>query len=156
MTPAVTAAKRAGIAYELHEYDHDPRTESYGLEAVEALNQAPEQVFKTLVAQVDQKQLVVAIVPVVSMLDLKAVAKVAKGRKATMAQATDAQRATGYLVGGISPLGQKKKLLTIVDESANRYERVFVSAGRRGLEIELAPADLAKVCQATFAAIAAS
>lgn len=153
MTPAVLAAKRAGIDFVLHEYQHDPGTASYGLEAVEKLGLDPAQVFKTLVARVDG-QLTVALVPVAQTLDLKALAAAVGGKRAAMAELADAERATGYVAGGISPLGQKKRLPMIVDASALALARVHVSAGRRGLEIELAPADLLRLCGARTAAIA--
>ena len=153
MTPAVLAAKRSGIDFVLHEYQHDPGTASYGLEAVEKLGLDPAQVFKTLVARVDGK-LTVALVPVAQTLDLKALAAAVGGKRAAMAELADAERATGYVAGGISPLGQKKRLPMIVDASALALARVHVSAGRRGLEIELAPADLLRLCGARTAAIA--
>ena len=153
-TPAILAAERAEVAYVLHEYAHDPRADSYGLEAAEALGVDPERVFKTLLAAVDGSRLVVAIVPVIAQLDLKALAAAAGGRKAELAKAAVAERATGYVVGGISPLGQKKRLPTFLDMSAEGYPTIHVSAGRRGLEIELAPADLAALTGATLTAIA--
>ena len=153
MTPAVEAAKAAGVAYELLTYEHDPRSAAYGVEAVEALGLAPESVFKTLVAKVDGR-LVVGIVPVMAHLDLKALAAAAGGRKAEMAPPVEAERATGYVVGGISPLGQKRHLPAVIDESALLLETVHVSAGRRGLEIAIAPADLVRLAGATVAAIA--
>ncbi len=153
MTPAVEAAKAAGIAYELLTYEHDPRSTAYGVEAAEALGLAPESVFKTLVARVDRR-LVVGMVPVAAHLDLKALASAAGGRKAEMAQPAEAERATGYVVGGISPLGQKRRLPAVVDESVLALQTVHVSAGRRGVEIALAPADLVRLAGATVAAIA--
>jgi Cys-tRNA(Pro)/Cys-tRNA(Cys) deacylase len=153
-TPAIVAAERAKVAFTVHEYAHDPRAESYGLEAAEALGVAPERVLKTLLAVVDGGRLVVAVVPVTAQLDLKALAAAAGGRKADMAKPADAERATGYVVGGISPLGQRKRLPTFVDASAEGFPTVNVSAGRRGLEIELAPADLVALTGATVAAIA--
>lgn len=153
MTPAVLAAKRAGIDFTLHEYQHDPGTASYGLEAAEKLGLDPAQVFKTLVARVDG-QLTVALVPVARTLDLKALAAAVGGKRAAMAELTDAERATGYVAGGISPLGQKKRLPMVVDASALALARMHVSAGRRGLEIELAPADLIRLCAARTAPIA--
>jgi Cys-tRNA(Pro)/Cys-tRNA(Cys) deacylase len=152
-TRAVVAAERAGIRFAVHEYPHDPRAESYGLEAAEALGVDPERVLKTLLAAVDGR-LVVAIVPVVAQLDLKALAAAAGGRRAELAKPADAERATGYVVGGISPLGQKRQLPTFVDASAEALATVHVSAGRRGLEIELAPGDLVVLTSATVAAIA--
>lgn len=154
MTPAVEAARRAGIEHEVVEYEHDPAAESYGLEAAEALGVRGEQVFKTLIAEVDGRTLVVGIVPVTAQLALKALASAAGGRKAVMAPADAAQRATGYVLGGISPLGQKRRLATVVDASASTLERVYVSAGRRGLEIALAPGDLVRLTGAQVAAIA--
>jgi Cys-tRNA(Pro)/Cys-tRNA(Cys) deacylase len=153
MTPAINAARKAGIAFALHEYRHDPRSESYGLEAAEALRLDPARVYKTLVAAPEGKGLWVAIVPVARLLDLKALAAVAGAKRAVMAEAKAAERATGYVVGGISPLGQRQRLPTVVDSSALGHATLFVSAGRRGLEIELAPVDLVRLCSATTAAI---
>ena len=153
MTPAVVAAQRAGVECKTHEYPHDPAASSYGLEAAAAMGVEPERVFKTLVASVDGR-LVVAVVPVASSLDLKALAAAVGGKKAAMADPAHAERATGYVVGGISPLGQKKRLPVVVDESASSFETVFVSAGRRGLELELAPADLVRLTSATLEDIA--
>jgi len=135
-TPAIVAAERAGIAFTLHEYAHDPNAASYGLEAAEKLGLEAARVFKTLVADVDGT-LTVAIVPVAAQLDLKAL-----GKRAAMADTKLAERTTGYVSGGISPLGQRKRLPTVLDESALEFETIHVSAGRRGLEIELAPDDL--------------
>jgi len=135
-TPAIVAAERAGVAFTVHEYAHDPKAASYGLEAAEKLGVDPARVFKTLVADVDGT-LTVAIVPVEAQLDLKAL-----GKRVTMAEPKLAERTTGYVAGGISPLGQRKPLPTVIDESAFDFETVHVSAGRRGLELELAPADL--------------
>jgi Cys-tRNA(Pro)/Cys-tRNA(Cys) deacylase len=158
MTPAVTLAEKAGIRFTLHRYEHDPDAPSYGAEAAEKLNLPPERVFKTLVASMTmagRDALVVAVVPVGGQLDLKRLATALGGKKAVMADIAAAQRATGYLVGGISPLGQKRQLTTVLDTSANRFETVFVSAGRRGLEIELASADLRRLTAAVVAEIAA-
>jgi Cys-tRNA(Pro)/Cys-tRNA(Cys) deacylase len=135
-TPAIAAAERAGIAFTVHEYVHDPGVDSFGLEAAEKLGVDPARVFKTLVVDVDGT-LTVAIVPVTAQLDLRAL-----GKRATMADAKLAERTTGYATGGISPLGQRKRLPTVVDESALAFETIHVSAGRRGLEIELAARDL--------------
>ncbi len=135
-TPAIVAAERAAIAFTVHEYEHDPKAASYGLEAAEQLGVDPARVFKTLVADVDGT-LTVAIVPVAAQLDLRSL-----GKRAAMADPKLAERTTGYVAGGISPLGQRKQLPTVVDESVFGFETVHVSAGRRGLEIELAPADL--------------
>lgn len=154
MTPAVEEARQAGIDFELAEYDHDPRAEAYGMEAADALGVPPERVFKTLVAQLDDARLVVAIVPVASQLDLKALASSLGTRRAQMADPADAQRATGYLVGGISPLGQRRRLPTALDQSALEQDAIYVSAGRRGLDMSLAPADLQALTNATVAPIA--
>ena len=140
-TPATVALSRAGIAFTQHTYDHDPAASSYGLEAAAALGLAPTQVFKTLVADVDGR-LVVGIVPVDRSLDLKALAAAVGGKRAAMADPEAAQRATGYVVGGISPLGQKRRLPTVLDASALEHDTVYVSGGRRGLDLGLAPADL--------------
>ena len=154
-TTATIALDRAKIPYKLHEYEHDPRRESYGLEASQALGGPPEQVFKTLVAAVDGA-LAVGVVPVHRQLDLKALAAAAGGKRAVMAEVAAAERATGYVAGGISPVGQKRRLPVVVDESALSLGTMFCSAGRRGLEIEIAPADLIKATGATVAAIATS
>jgi Cys-tRNA(Pro)/Cys-tRNA(Cys) deacylase len=152
-TPATVALTRAGVAFTTHPYDHDPAAASFGLEAAEALGLDPAQVFKTLFVEVDGR-LVVGIVPVSRQLDLKAVAAAVGGKKAAMADPGDAERATGYVVGGISPLGQKRRHPTVLDESALAHETVYVSGGRRGLDIGLAPADLVRLTEATTAAIA--
>jgi len=155
MTPAVKALQRAKIAFELHEYAHDPRTASYGLEAAEALGIDPGSVYKTLLAEVDGRELVVAIVPVDAMLNLKALAKAAGAKRAQMADPAAAERSTGYVRGGISPFGQKKRLRTFVDDSALALDTVHVSGGRRGLEIAIRPADLLGVTGGSVAPIAA-
>jgi Cys-tRNA(Pro)/Cys-tRNA(Cys) deacylase len=152
-TPATKALQRAGLPVLTHAYAHDPKTESYGLEAAIALGQDPERVFKTLVASVDGR-LTVAIVPVERQLDLKALASAVKGKRAELAKVADAERATGYVAGGISPLGQKKALPTVLDDSALAHASIFVSGGRRGLEIELPPADLQRLTRAACAPIA--
>ncbi|MGW7515708.1 Cys-tRNA(Pro) deacylase [Streptomyces sp. NPDC054796] len=152
-TPATVAASRAGVAFTTHAYTHDPAAPSYGEEAAEALGLSPEQVFKTLVADVDGT-LTVAVVPVSASLDLKALASAAGGKRATMADPAAAERTTGYVRGGISPLGQRKRLPTVLDASASGHATICVSAGRRGLEIELAPDDLAALTGATTAPIA--
>jgi Cys-tRNA(Pro)/Cys-tRNA(Cys) deacylase len=152
-TQSTRAARAAGIRFSLHEYAHDPRREAYGPEAAERLSQDPARVLKTLVARADA-ELVVCCVPVESQLDLKAVAAAAGARKAAMAEPREAERATGYVLGGISPLGQRRRLRTLVDESALAFETVYVSAGRRGLELELAPADLVRVTGGRTATIA--
>jgi Cys-tRNA(Pro)/Cys-tRNA(Cys) deacylase len=151
-TPAVTVAARAGVDFDVHRYDHDPDEPSYGREAAEMLGVDEDRVFKTLVAFVDGR-LAVAVVPVSGELDLKRFAAVLGGRKAVMAHPSEAERATGYVVGGISPLGQRRKLPTVVDSSAERWPTIYVSGGRRGLELELAPADLARLVGARLAPI---
>ncbi len=153
MTPAVAAAKRAGIEYRLHEYEHDPAHSSYGEEAAEALSVQPSRVFKTLLVELAGGGLAVGLVPVTGQLDLKAIAKALGAKKATMADVAAAERATGYVAGGISPLGQKQRLPFAIDESALTFETIFVSAGRRGLEIELAPTDLLRLTGAVAAPI---
>lgn len=154
MTPAVKAARSAGIGFTLHEYRHDAGTASYGLEAAEALGLAPARVFKTLVAEAEGSRLWIAIVPVDRLLDLKAFATVSGAKRVDMADPKAAERATGYVVGGISPLGQRKRLPTVLDESALAFPTIYVSAGRRGLEIALDPADLVRLCDAHVARIA--
>lgn len=146
-TPATVALTRAGIAFSLHPYDHDPRAASYGLEAAAALGVPAERVFKTLLADVDGK-LAVGLVPVDRQLDLKALARAVGGGKATMADRSVAERATGYVVGGISPVGQKRAHPTVIDDSALVHPTVFVSGGRRGLDLEIAPADLVRITEA--------
>lgn len=153
MTPAVIAVQRARVKFQLHEYSHDPDAESYGEEAAEKLGLDPARVFKTLVASVDGK-LVVGVVPVAGSLDLKALAAAVHGKRAVMADLHEAERATGYVSGGISPLGQKKRLPIVIDESALALDTVFVSAGRRGLQLELATADLQRLTAARLAPIA--
>jgi Cys-tRNA(Pro)/Cys-tRNA(Cys) deacylase len=146
-TPATVALDRAGTPYTLHSYDHDPRAESYGLEAATALGVDPARVFKTLLATLDGTP-VVGIVPVEGRLDLKALARALGGSKAAMADPADAERLTGYVTGGISPVGQKRRLRTVLDASALDHDTVYVSAGRRGLEVELDPADLVTITEA--------
>ncbi|MFT2090245.1 Cys-tRNA(Pro) deacylase [Paraglaciecola sp. 2405UD69-4] len=153
MTPGINQAKKAKVAYTIHEYEHDASSQSYGLEAAEKLNLPTKQVFKTLVAKLDGANLVVAILPVDSMLSMKSLAKACGGKKAEMADKQEVQRSTGYVLGGVSPLGQKKALKTVIDESAKHFTTIFVSAGRRGLEIELSAADLQSLTRATFSAI---
>ncbi|PAU75874.1 Cys-tRNA(Pro) deacylase [Halomonas salipaludis] len=154
MTPAIKALKRAKVSHQVLDYPHDPRAPAYGLEAVEALGLAPQSVFKTLLAQLDDGRLVVAMVPVDAQLDLKALARTAGARKAAMAEPSDAERATGYVLGGISPLGQKKRLATFIDASIEGRDPVHVSGGRRGLEIALASADLIALTDAKLAPLA--
>ncbi len=151
-TPATVALESAGIAFEIRAYDHDPAAESFGIEAAELLGVHPARVFKTLVAHTD-RGLVVAVVPVSGMLDLKALAAAVGSKKATMADPGDAQRSSGYVVGGISPIGQRKPLPTVLDESALVHATILVSGGRRGLDLELSPDDLISVTGATTASI---
>lgn len=153
-TPALVALAAAGVPHTAHPYEHDPASDvGYGLEAAQVLGVPPEQVFKTLMAVVDGN-LTVAVVPVTGKLDLKALAHAVGGKKATMAEKPAAERATGYVVGGISPLGQKTAHPTVVDETVELFDTVFVSGGRRGLDVELAPADLVRLTGAVVADIA--
>lgn len=155
MTPAILALKKLGYKFQLHEYTHDPAVHSYGLEAAEALEVEAARVFKTLIVclEGDVKRLAVGIVPVMHQLDVKALAKSVGAKKAELADPKQAERVTGYLVGGISPLGQKKRLPTVLDESALQFATIFVSGGRRGLEIEICPTDLIQACQADAVAL---
>jgi len=153
MTPAIDVAREAGIEHQLHQYQHDPASAGYGTEAAEKLGLNPACVFKTLVVAVDTRILVVAIVPVNAMLSMKLIAKAAGGKKASMADKQQVQRSSGYVLGGVSPLGQKRPLTTFIDKSAQLFERIHVSAGRRGLEVELAPEDLAALTQGHFVAL---
>lgn len=147
MTPAINCAKKAKIHYQTHSYPHDANAPSYGEEAATALNITAERVFKTLLVSLDgnPKQLAVGVVPVSGSLDLKSIGSVLGCKKVAMADPQEAQRATGYLLGGISPLGQKKRLPLVLDQSAEAFDTLFVSGGKRGLEIELSPADLLKL-----------
>jgi Cys-tRNA(Pro)/Cys-tRNA(Cys) deacylase len=151
-TPATVALTRAGMSFQLHPYDHDAAASSYGEEAAAALSLPADRVFKTLLASVDDR-LVVAVVPVSGSLDLKALAAAMGGKRAAMADPADAERATGYVVGGISPLGSRTALPTAVDSSVADADLVYVSAGRRGLQLSLAPADLVRLTRATVAPI---
>lgn len=153
-TPAIAAATRAGVTFRTHAYEHDPAAPSYGLEAADALGVDPAGVAKTLVADVDGVGLVVAVVGVARQLDLKALARAVGGKRARMADLAVAERRTGYVAGGISPLGQRSPLPTVVDTEAAARPTLHVSAGRRGLEIELDPADLVRLTRATIAAVA--
>ncbi len=152
-TPATLTLTRAGVVFTTHSYEHDPKASSYGLEAAEVLGLDPTQVLKTLLADVDGR-LVVGIVPVAGQLDLKALAAAVGGKRATMADPAAAERATGYVVGGISPIGQKRAHPTVLDTSALEHDTVYVSGGRRGLDLGLSPADLVRVTAARTAAIA--
>lgn len=154
MTPAINQVKKAKIVYSVHEYTHSPsRSNSYGLEAAEKLEIAPERVFKTLVVLLDDGRLAVGIIPVVSKLNMKNIAKAAGAKKAAMADKALVVKTTGYILGGISPLGQKKKLPTFIDSSATGFPTIYVSAGRRGLEIELRSEDLVKLTQGEVVAL---
>jgi len=150
MTPAVNILKKAKVNFKLHTYDHDPASTAFGDEVVEKLNLQPEQVFKTLVVELDGKNLAVAILPVSEQLDLKKVAKVMNVKKAKMADPKTVERTTGYILGGVSPFGQKKKLKTMIDLSASDFDSLYVSGGKRGLQIELSPADIAAQTRADF------
>lgn len=151
-TPATVALARAGVRFTTHTYDHDPAAASFGLEAADALGLDPDRVLKTLLADVDGR-LVVGIVPVSGQLDLKSLAAATGGKRATMAEPARAERATGYVVGGISPVGQKRAHPTVLEESTLTFDTVYVSGGRRGLDIGLAPADLLRLTAATAAPI---
>ena len=152
-TPATLALERAGVPFVPHVYEHHETATNFGEEAAAALGLREEQVFKTLVVSVDGA-LAVAIVPVANRLDLKAIAAAVGGKKATLADPALAEKRTGYVVGGISPVGQRSKIPTVLDASASDYPTIFVSGGRRGFDIEIAPTDLLRVTEATTAAIA--
>lgn len=153
-TPAVTALVKAGVTHTVHTYKHDPSGAAYGLEAAEAMGVAPDVVFKTLVIELSTGRLAVAVVPVSASLSLRNAAAALGVPKAAMADPAKVQRSTGYVLGGISPLGQKKPLPTVVDSSATAHERIFCSAGKRGMESELAPADLVRLTGAVVAEVA--
>lgn len=152
-TPATVALDRAKVAYTVHTYEHGPAAQSFGMEAAEALGRRPEEVFKTLLVDTGAG-LAVGVVPVHRQLDLKAIASALGQKKVTMAASADAERSSGMVVGGISPIGQRKALPTVLDSSMQELTAVLVSGGRRGLDIELAPDDLARLIRATFAPIA--
>jgi Cys-tRNA(Pro)/Cys-tRNA(Cys) deacylase len=151
-TPATALLTKAKIPFTLHPYQHDPRAEAYGDEAAQALGIAPNRIFKTLIAMIDGR-LVCAVVPVAGRLDVKALAAAVGGKRGGMAEPAAASRATGYVVGGISPLGHRSRLPVVLDESVQQYETVFVSAGRRGLQVELAPGDLVRATSGQLAPI---
>lgn len=153
MTPAINLLRQKKIAHKVHEYEHDAKAESFGLEAAEKLGVDPQRMFKTLVVKLDGKALAVGVVPVSGMLNMKRMAKACGAKKAAMAGPPEVQRATGYVLGGVSPLGQKKRLKTIIDSTAGPFETVYVSAGRRGMDIELQPADLQSLLAADYADI---
>ncbi|MGN2617293.1 Cys-tRNA(Pro) deacylase [Aliivibrio fischeri] len=150
MTPATKLLKKAKIEHQVLEYHHDPKAQAYGLEAAEKLGLDQKEVFKTLVVQVDEKELVVGIIPVAEQLSMKLIAKAIKGKKAKMADPAVVQKTTGYVLGGVSPLGQKKRLKTVIDITAESLETIYVSGGKRGLDIGLAPKDLQQVLNAQF------
>ncbi len=156
MTPAVNYLKKHKVAFTLHRYRHDPDHPSYGLEAAEQLNIEPDRIFKTLVVQTDDGELVAAVVPVNRQLNLKSLGRLLKVKKLGMADGKAVQSATGYVLGGVSPLAQKKRLRTVVDESAAQHPTILFSGGRRGLEIELAPDDLISLCRAQTGSISSS
>ena len=153
MTPAIKLAEKRKIAHTIHEYSHDSSSESYGLEAAEKLDVPTAKVFKTLVVMLNNGELAVGIIPVASKLSMKLIAKALGAKKAEMASPAAVERSTGYILGGVSPLGQKKRLRTVIDVSAETQSTVYVSAGRRGLEIELSPKDLAQLLSGSFASI---
>jgi len=153
MTPAINVTRKSKVDYKIHEYEHNASSESYGLEAVVKLNVPEAQVFKTLVVRLNNNELALGIIPVSSMLGMKLIAKTVGAKKAEMATQIEAERSTGYIMGGVSPLGQKKKLKTIIDSSAKNLTTIYVSAGKRGLEIELCPLDLKNLTNAVFADI---
>ena len=153
MTPAIQAAKRNKIDYRVHSYEHDPAVDAYGAEAAEKMGVPAERVFKTLVVSLAGDTLAVGVVPVSTQLNLKRIASALGAKKAAMADKADVERSSGYVLGGVSPLGQKKRLATVIDASASRHATIFVSAGRRGLEIELKPEDLRMLVGGVFAEI---
>ena len=153
MTPAINAVKKAKVTYKIHEYAHDSASPSYGLEAAEKLAVDENRVFKTLVVSLDNGELAVAIIPVSTTLSMKLIAKSLNAKKAVMADKTDVERSTGYILGGVSPIGQKKRLKTVIDSTAKDFASIYVSAGRRGLEIELRANDLSTLINGKFAEI---
>lgn len=153
MTPAIKLLEKHCITHTVHDYDHDPKTESYGNEAVTALGVSDSRVFKTLMVQLSSGDLAVAVVPVSGQLNLKSMAKASGEKKANMADPKDVERSSGYILGGVSPLAQRKRLTTVIDESATAHETIYISAGRRGLEIELSANDLLEQTNAKFANI---
>lgn len=156
MTPAIKIAKKAKVDFKIHEYSHDPRSDSYGQEAAEKLGISPDQVFKTLVVAMNSKELGVAVLPVSCQLNFKMFAKAMGVKKAAMADTKLVEKTTGYILGGVSPIGQKKKLPTVVHDTAKVFKTIFVSAGKRGLDIELTPDDLVKLTKGKFDRICGS
>ena len=153
MTPAINTAKKAKIPFKVHQYTHDPACDSYGEEAAEKLGVPAAQIYKTLVVETDEGTLAVGIIQVSAMLNLKSMAKALNRKKAAMADKNKVMRTTGYVLGGVSPLGQKKSLPTVIDISAKNFDSIFVSGGKRGIDIELSPQDLARLTSAVFADI---
>ena len=153
MTPAIELAEKHKIKYTVHQYNHNPNSISYGEEAAQNLGVSQSRVFKTLVVELNSKELIVGVVPVKGSLNLKAIAATVNAKKAAMADKLKVQRITGYVIGGVSPLGQRKQLTTIIDTSASSFETILVSAGKRGLDIELSAHDLATLSNARFAPI---
>ncbi len=153
MTPATKALDKAKINYSIHEYQHDANAAAFGLEAAEKLNLQAELVFKTLLAELDSGKLVVAIIPVAEKLNMKNLAKAAGAKKAIMANPQDVQRSTGYILGGVSPVGQKKSLATFIDSTAEELAQMYVSGGRRGFDIGLSPENLKTITRGKFAAL---
>lgn len=156
MTPAIKLLEKNRCRYTVHKYNHDANITNYGLEAAEKLNLNAEQVFKTLLVELTPKELIVAVIPVSHQLCLKEIARVFNSKKAVMANKNDAQKTTGYLLGGISPLGQKKRLKTVIDSSAHSFKTIYVSGGKRGLDIEVNPNDVIKLLNASFQTITVS
>jgi Cys-tRNA(Pro)/Cys-tRNA(Cys) deacylase len=150
MTPCIKLLKKSKVNYNVHQYTHDSSAESYGGEASEKLGISSEMVFKTLVVTTDANKFAVGVIPVSSMLSMKLMAKALGVKKVAMADAHDVEKNSGYVLGGVSPLGQKKRLKTIIDASAEKYPTIFVSAGKRGLEVELNASDLAKLLDANY------
>ena len=154
MTPAINTLEQSNIEHRVHSYKHDPSTESYGLEAADNMNVDAARIYKTLVVELNTGALAVGVVPVSKKLNLKSIAKSAGAKKASMAEPDRVVRSTGYVLGGVSPIGQKKSLPTVIDDSAKQFDSIFVSGGRRGLEIEISAQNLCTLTSGCFAAIA--